>query len=117
MAFFNRGIVLSVLIMAGPILAILKLTLSLYTWRNTLVVITSERVGFFHQKGLLKREFYECPLGAIMQVSHQVSGLSQTIFNFGTVTVNTGDAESSIAIKDVPNPFDIQQEIQNALGR
>jgi hypothetical protein len=115
-AFLNRGIVLSILILAGPILAIIKIWISVYCWKNTLVLVSSDRVAFFHQKGLFRREFYECPFITIMQVSHKVDGLLQTVFGYGTVVVNTGDAESSINIKDVPDPFTIQQEIQNVIS-
>jgi membrane protein YdbS with pleckstrin-like domain len=115
-SFLNRGIVLSILLIAGPLAALVHLVISLYCWRNTLVLVSTERVAFFHQRGLFKREFYECPLGTIAQVSHKVEGPLQTLFGFGTVIVNTGDAESSVTIKQVPDPFDIQQEIQNVLA-
>jgi hypothetical protein len=113
--FLSGGIALSIILGLAPILAIFKILESLYLWRNTLLLVTNERVGFFHQKKLFKREFYECPLQMVVQVSHKVEGVGQTVFGFGTVIVNTGDAESSILIKDVPDPFEIQQEIQNAL--
>lgn len=114
-AFLNTGAMLAVLIIAGPVCAIIKLYLSVSSWKKTLVLVTTERVGFFHQKSLFRREFYECPLQTIAQVSHKVEGVAATMFGYGTVIVNTGDAESSVHIKDVPNPFEVQQEIQNVL--
>jgi hypothetical protein len=116
-AFLNTGILLSILIAAGPLLALVKIYLAVNCWKNTLVLVTTERVGFFHQKSLFKREFFECPLTTIAQVSHTVAGVGATLFGYGTVIVNTGDAESSVKIKDVPSPFDIQQEIQSVLGK
>jgi hypothetical protein len=116
-AFFTRGALLSLLIIMGPILAILKIWIALSCWRRTLVLVSTERVAYFQQKSLFQREFYECPLATIMQVSHKVNGLIQTIFGYGTVVVNTGDAESSVVIGDMPDPFDIQQEIQSTIGK
>lgn len=116
LAFFNRGILLSIVLLAAPIAAIIRILVAVYCWRRTLVLVTNERVGFFYQRGLFEREFYEAPHVAIVQVSHKVHGPLQTMFGYGTVIINTGDAESSIYIKDVPDPFDIQQEIQSTLN-
>lgn len=115
-AFLNTGIVLSLLVALGPLGCIATVLIALYRWRNTLVLVSTDRVAFFYQQGLFKREFFECPLATIAQVSHKVQGVPQTVFGYGTVVVNTGDAESSVVIRDVPDPFDIQQEIQNVLS-
>ncbi len=114
-AFLSNGLILGVLLISGPVLAVIEVLIALYRWRNTLLIVSTERVGFFYQKGLFKREFLEAPLQMVVQVSHKVEGIGQTLFGYGTVIVNTGDAESSIYIKDVPDPFDVQQEIQNSL--
>lgn len=114
-AFLNRGIVLSVLVLLGPILGLIYLFCAIYIWKQTLVLVSNERVAYFYQKGLFQREFYECSISSIMQVSHKVEGVVQTVCGYGTVIINTGDAESSIKITGMPDPFDIQQEIQNVL--
>jgi hypothetical protein len=117
LSFLNNGALLSSLFVIGPLLAALRLASSIYCYRTTLVLVSTERVAYFQQAGIFKRVFYECPTSAVVQVSHEVQGAAATIFGYGTVIVNTGDAASSIFVRRMPDPFGIQQDIQEVIGR
>ena len=69
---------------------------------------------FLEQRGLINRQFVECVLPSIQQVSHEVTGMRQTLFGYGTISLYTGDSAASLFIKDVPDPYELQQEIQRA---
>ena len=109
--FWITGIVLSVLIVVPLIAAISVGATAYHEWSHTLFLVTNERVVFMHQKGLLRREVGECALGSIQQVSHRVQGLLHTIWGYGTITIAAG-AQGVITVPDVPEPYEIQQEIQ-----
>lgn len=85
-----------------------------YYWNNSLVLLTNERVVVLEQKNWLHREFSECKLTNIQQVSHEVKGVLHTFFNFGTISILTGGSLESFTIPNVPNPYEIQQEILRA---
>jgi len=85
-----------------------------YGWNRTLLLITNERVVFLEQRGLFQREMVECNMANIQQVSHHVDGLMHTICGFGNVILSSGGSAQPILIKDMPDPYAVQQEIQRA---
>lgn len=91
--------------------------LAWYAWHNSVMMLTTERVVMLHQKGLLNQEFSECGLSNIQQVSHEIKGLYRTIFGFGTIIIYTGGAQTPLDIPNVPNPYEIQQEILRAASK
>ncbi len=112
--FFPVGYVLSISVIMCLILAIVVSFTAWHQWRSTLLLLTNERVVFLEQKSILKREFVECGLGTIQQVSHTVQGLLGTTMGYGTITIATGGISGIIKIPDIPDPYEIQQEIQRA---
>lgn len=89
--------------------------LAWFSWQNSLLVLTNERVVQLEQRGLLHREFMECGLESIQQVSHEVRGLLGTLWGYGSIVVHTGASQKPFDIPDMPDPYEIQQEIQRAL--
>ncbi len=47
----------------------------------------------------------------IQQVSHKIEGLGGTLFGFGNILVYTGGGTTPFMIPNVPDPYDVQQEI------
>lgn len=86
--------------------------LAWYGWWNSVVLLTSERVVMLHQKGLVHREFSECNLANIQQVSHEIHGWVHTIFGYGTISIFTGGSQKPFELPNLPDPYVIQQEIQ-----
>lgn len=112
--FVPLGLILSIVIAICLIFAVLHGVLAYYAWSRTLLILTNERILFLEQRGLINRQFVECVLTSIQQVSHDVTGLRQTLFGYGTISLYTGDSVASIFIRDIPDPYEIQQEIQRA---
>lgn len=91
--------------------AVIAAYLYWYTWQNSLLLVTTERVMFLKQKGLFGREFTECALYSVQQVSHTINGIIPTVLGFGTLVINTAGAQAPFLIPGIPDPYDIQQEI------
>jgi hypothetical protein len=81
------------------------------SWYNSVFLLTNERIVLLQQKSLVHREFAECGLHTIQQVSHEVRGLLHTLFGFGAIAVYTGGSQAPFTIPNVPDPYEVQQEI------
>ena len=53
----------------------------------------------------------QAALSNIQNVNASRPGLLQTLFNFGTVSIETAGVDSDITFEDVPNPSQIQSDI------
>ena len=96
------------------IVSILHAALAWFGWNNSMLLLTNERVVWLHQRGLLHREFSECGLGSIQQVSHELNGLLHTLMGYGHIKIQTGGSQQPFELPNIPDPYEIQQEIQRA---
>jgi hypothetical protein len=113
--FVDVGLVLSLSVVICFVASALYGVLTWYSWYNSVLLLTTERVVVLEQHSIVNREFMECGLTSIMQVSHEVKGLLETMWGFGSISVFTGGAQKPLVIADMPEPYEIQQEIQRAM--
>lgn len=83
-----------------------------YLYTRTAVLITNMRVVAFIQKGIFFREKHEIYLSDICQISAQIKGLRQSMFNFGDVLVQT---EKEMWLEDIEKPYEVNDALFNAL--
>ena len=74
------------------------------SWYSDIFVLTNYRVVDVQQDGFFDRRFSEASLVNIQDVSHEVTGVFQTLFNFGNVLVQTAGAEVKIQMRDIAKP-------------
>lgn len=74
-------------------------------------IITNERLIDIDQKGFFNRQVSTLHLDAVQDITIESKGLFQTIFNLGTITVQTAATEREFIIKDIPNPEKVKNEI------
>lgn len=83
-----------------------------FSWINTTYVLTSERIIAVEQKNWFARSVTEAPLANIMTVTHDINGPVKSLLNFGNVMIRaSGASENEIVLRDVLDPFEIQQKI------
>ncbi|MDH4358340.1 MAG: PH domain-containing protein [Candidatus Berkelbacteria bacterium] len=85
--------------------------LSYYLWLNTVYILTNERIFAIFQRHLFHRTNNEVPLSNIQNVSHSKKGIWQTMFDFGEVEIETSGAKTAMILKNVGNPYQVQQKI------
>jgi len=112
--FFSTGLVLSVSIVVFFIAALVHGFLAWYAWQNSMFLLTTERVVYLEQRHLLHREFIECGLANIQQVSHEVKGLLHTLLGYGSISISSGGSQQPVVMRNLPDPYELQQEIQRA---
>lgn len=79
-------------------------------WYRDRFIITSERIVDIDQKGLFTRKVSEIELEKVQNITHTVAGLFATMFNFGTVVVQSAGA-NDLTLDHISDPAGIQEEI------
>ncbi len=82
-----------------------------FLWRNGVYIITDQRVVKVDQLGLFSRSISEAEVDRIQEISTEISGPIKTMLNFGTVRLQTASNTTRVELKDVPDPYSVQQEI------
>lgn len=79
-------------------------------WYRNRFIITSERVVNIDQRGLFSRKVSEAELDKVQNITHSVNGVSATMFNFGTIIIQSAGV-GELTLKQVANPAGVQEEI------
>ena len=74
------------------------------SWYGDVYVLTNYRIIDVEQQGFFNRSFAETTLNNIQDISHQVSGLAATLFDYGTIVVQTAGASPDISLNNVGHP-------------
>jgi len=82
------------------------------SWYFDVYIITDERIIDINFNNLLDKKFSEAKIGMIQDITSRVSGVSQTLFNYGTVLIQTAAEVSEIHFEMVPNPEKIIKVLQ-----
>lgn len=82
------------------------------SWYFDLFIITDKRVIDIDFNNLLDKKFSEAKLSMIQDVTSRVSGLGQTMFNYGTIHIQTAAEVSYITFEKVPHPEKIIKILQ-----
>ncbi|PIU24035.1 hypothetical protein COT12_03240 [Candidatus Berkelbacteria bacterium CG08_land_8_20_14_0_20_39_8] len=82
-----------------------------FIFNNSFCLITSQRVISVDQKGFFNRIITETEFSKIQDVSNSTAGMIGTTLNVGQVIIQTAGKENKLIIKQIPDPYQIQQEI------
>lgn len=74
-------------------------------------IVTTEHVVEICQESLFSRKISQLGLDKIQDVSAEQKGITQTMFNYGHVDIQTAGELPNFNFKDVPNPNDIAQKL------
>lgn len=82
------------------------------SWYFDVYIITDERVIDIEFNNLLNKKFSEAKLSMIQDITSRVTGVAQTMFNYGSVYVQTAAEVPEICFEMVPNPEKIIKVLQ-----
>jgi hypothetical protein len=82
------------------------------SWYFDVYIITDERVIDIEFNNLLNKKFSEAKLSMIQDITSRVTGVAQTMFNYGTVYIQTAAEVPEISFDMVPNPEKIIKVLQ-----
>lgn len=86
-----------------------------YEWFFDICVITDRRLVDIDQEGFFHQRFSEAGLEKIEDVTYEVRGVLQTLFNFGNVVVYTSGSEQGFTFEHVANPQAVRERLMALL--
>ena len=86
------------------------------SWYFNVFIITEERVIDIDFYNMLSTKFSEAKISMIQDVTSTKGGVSQTIFNYGTVLIQTAAEIPVITVALIPNPALVIKVLQQMRG-
>lgn len=80
-------------------------------------IITDKRVIDIKQRGLFKRELFECPLVRVQTITVKARGLFSTFANYGNVYLKTTETEDKFILKQIPQPYKVKDLISQLITK
>jgi len=108
---FGLSKITSILIVVFVIFALLHGGYIFFLYNNFLYILTNERIITIEQAGFFSRRVTEAELDKIQNISVEIKGITKTLFGFGHVQIRTAGVDPTIVLKDVENPYEVQQKI------
>lgn len=87
------------------------------SWYFDVYIITNERVIDISFENLLNKKFAEAEITKIQDVSSEVIGFTQTIFNYGRILIQTASEVNQLHFENIPNPDKIIKVIEELRHR
>ena len=84
---------------------------AIWVWRHNRMVVTNLHLVDIDQHGLFSNKIATLSLGVIQDVSSTVSGPMQTLFDYGTLIVQTAGERENFSFDYLPNPHKVEQQI------
>lgn len=114
-------VILSAFLSANPfILALFFLVLTCsftygffewYNWYNDVYILTSERIVDIEQKSFFHRVVSETTWDKVQDVTYEVVGVLPTLFDYGTIRIQTAGAKEVICMDQIARPKEWQSKI------
>lgn len=90
-----------------------------YEYAASVLILSSQRIMYLKQVGFFGRKVIETQLSNIQDVSSDTSGPIRMSLNFGDLIIRTAGASvgAEIIVKNISDPYDIQQEISKRIQK
>ena len=98
--------------MGAVIVGLLGMGYSYLLWYFSFYIVTNQRLRQTRQKGLFKKTVVDLSLENIQSSSFGVPGLFGSMFDYGTILIQTGAGD--LVLSMVSHPEKVYNEIENA---
>ena len=98
--------------MGAVIVGLLGMGYSYLLWYFSFYIVTNQRLRQTRQKGLFKKTVVDLSLENIQSTSFGVPGLFGSMFDYGTILIQTGAGD--LVLSMVSRPEKVYNEIENA---
>lgn len=109
--FAGASKISSMIIAAAVLFGIFYSLYQWYIWNNSNYIVTNQRVIKIDQNSLFSRLISEAEIDRIQEISTDISGPIHTMLNFGTIKIQTASNTGMMDLEEVPDPYNMQQEI------
>jgi uncharacterized protein (DUF2062 family) len=98
--------------MGAVIVGLLGMGYSYLLWYFSFYIVTNQRLRQTRQKGLFKKTVGDLDLENIQSASFGVPGVFGSMFNYGTILIQTSAGD--LVLSMVSHPETVYNEIENA---
>lgn len=82
-----------------------------FLYNNSLYILTNQRIIIMAQTSLFSRGLNETELDKIQNIMAEIKGPIKTLLGFGNIKITTAGVDPIIIIKNVENPYGVQEKI------
>jgi uncharacterized membrane protein YdbT with pleckstrin-like domain len=111
---YNISPALGALILVSATLLVLVLFTATYIYRQSRLLVTDKSLVQIMQKTLFNRKVSRLSMSNVEDVSEEQRGLISSLFNYGTLTVQTAGTEDNFIFTLCPNPTMLADRIIEA---
>jgi len=99
-------------------IALFYLLNAVYSYRESILIITNQRLIAIEQKGFFNRKVAETDLYKILNISSETGGMVRTMLKFGDIKIAVSGAQEGgdIIVKNISNPYYYQQQITRLMS-
>lgn len=98
--------------MGAVIIGLLGMGYSYMLWYFSFYIVTNQRLRQTRQKGLFRKTVVDLSLENIQSASFGVPGMFGSLFDYGTILIQTGAGD--LVLSMVSHPETVYNEIENA---
>ena len=110
----NISPALSAIIIVAAILLVLILFTVTYVYRQSRLLVTDKSLVQIMQKTLFIRKVSRLSMSNVEDVNEEQRGILASIFNYGTLTIQTAGTEDNFVFSLCPNPTSLADKIIEA---
>jgi hypothetical protein len=116
LVFDNLGISMTLgFILLGLILAITNALSGLFRWFYSVNIITNQRIIDVDFVNAFQHRFSEAQIEKIEDISHEHIGFLGSMFDVGTVYIQTAASQAEFEFENIPRPRDVQDTLNDVL--
>jgi hypothetical protein len=105
---------LSAIILLAAVLLVLILFTATYVYRQSRLLVTDRSLVQILQKTLFIRKVSRLSMSNVEDVNEEQRGILASLFNYGTLTVQTAGTEENFVFTLCPNPARLADKIIDA---
>jgi hypothetical protein len=103
------------LIILGLIVSITTLLNAFFKWFYSVNIITTQRIIDVDFVNAFQHRFSEAQLEKIEDISHEHIGFLGSMFDVGTVYIQTAASQAEFEFQNIPRPRDVQDTLNDLL--
>lgn len=111
---WGASLVSDIVLITALLFIIIYGSIKIYLYKNSVFILTNQRVIYIDQPSLFRRKVHETELINIYNLQYEIKGIVSSFLNFGDIILTTqGDITNEIKILNIENPHFVHEKISN----
>jgi uncharacterized membrane protein YdbT with pleckstrin-like domain len=93
------------------ILVLVVTVISAYLYESNVLLVTSDKLAQVLNQSIFSRKISQLSIGAVQDVTVVQNGVFPSLFNYGTITIETAGEQSNLIFTFTPDPYNKSKAI------